>query len=510
MAYLRPGVFVEEIATQAPVVGTVSTTVAAFLGLSDRGPVVPTLINSWSQFTAQYGSWGTRNSLAEAAYMFFANGGSQAYFQRVTATAGTPATATRSFNDTTAVTPVATLKVDAKNYGTWGNSIYIEITASTISTTYFNLNVYYGGTTQANVVERYNDVTMLTTDNSYVVSAINNVSNYITVTDLVPADSFDATDNPAVVAPASAALASGADGTLPTSTIIVTEVTKFDTISNALVLNVPGITAQSDVDTILNYAYNRGDVFVVIDPTQATATSASQITLSNTYTGGTAGTPALAYGAVYFPNLTIPHPTSTLPGATKLTYPGASVVAKYTTTDASRGVFKTPAGLDARLANVVSVDKLTNTELDNLNNATKAVNAIRYVPGSGIVVMGGRTLKQGYTDRYISTRRTLIYLRKQLSDLTQYAIFEPNNERLWDSLRNTVEATLVSFWQSGGLRGATPGDAFFVKCDSTNNTSITIANGQVIIEVGVALQRPAEFVVIRISQYDSGAVVTIS
>jgi phage tail sheath protein FI len=93
--------------------------------------------------------------------------------------------------------------------------------------------------------------------------------------------------------------------------------------------------------------------------------------------------------------------------------------------------------------------------------------------------------------------------------LTAFAVFEPNDQRLWNRIINTVETELISFWQSGGLRGNTFSDAFYIKCDGTTNTQQTIANGQVILEVGVALQRPAEFVVIRISQYDSGSVVTV-
>jgi phage tail sheath protein FI len=124
--------------------------------------------------------------------------------------------------------------------------------------------------------------------------------------------------------------------------------------------------------------------------------------------------------------------------------------------------------------------------------------------------MGARTLKPGYADRYISVRRSLIYLRKSLSDMTQFAVFEPNDFRLWRRVTTTIESFLTDFWNQGGLRGETPADSFFVKCDAENNPLVSIENGQVNIEVGVALQRPAEFVVIRISQYDSGAVVTIA
>jgi hypothetical protein len=103
----------------------------------------------------------------------------------------------------------------------------------------------------------------------------------------------------------------------------------------------------------------------------------------------------------------------------------------------------------------------------------------------------------------------LIYIRKLLTDLTGFALFETNDQRLWARLQNACESALINFWQSGGLKGATAADAFYVKSDSSINTSASVAAGEVHLEIGVALQRPAEFVVIRISQYDSGSVVTV-
>jgi len=312
----------------------------------------------------------------------------------------------------------------------------------------------------------------------------------------------------------------GADGSTVNNTAIAatTALAKLDVISQPILLNAPGVTAATDVNNMLTYAYNRGDAFVVIDPTQATSDVTSELTLANSYTGGSAGSLALGFGAVYYPNLTIPNPNSSTPGATLTAYPGGAVAAKYVTTYSSRGVFKSPAGIEARLSGVVAVASLTNTELDYLNNGTSSpntftsatpINAIRYIPGSGIVVMGARTLSSTYASRYISVRRSLIYLRKILADSTAFALFETNDQRLWNRLQTTCEAILINFWQAGGLKGTTANDAFYVKSDSNLNTVSSIAAGEVHLEIGVALQRPAEFIVIRISQYDSGSVVTV-
>jgi len=166
--------------------------------------------------------------------------------------------------------------------------------------------------------------------------------------------------------------------------------------------------------------------------------------------------------------------------------------------------------LQSRLAAAVSVPALSNADLDSLNSASAAVNAIRYIPGSGIVVFGARTLKAGYVDKYVPVRRSLIYIEKSLIDLTRFAIFEPNDYRLWARLNAACSSFLTAFWSQGGLSGATPTAAYFVKCDSTNNPQSSIDNGYVNIQIGIALQRPAEFVVINIGQYNGGTTVTIA
>jgi phage tail sheath protein FI len=189
---------------------------------------------------------------------------------------------------------------------------------------------------------------------------------------------------------------------------------------------------------------------------------------------------------------------------------GGAVIGLIASTDASRGVFKAPAGLTARIGGAVSVSALTNAELDSLNSAAAPVNAIRFISGSGIVVMGSRTIKAGYVDRYVPVRRTLIYLRKAMVDLTQFAIFEPNDPSLWRRIDSALSSFLTNFWSQGGLRGNTPAEAFFVKVDAGNNTQATIDNGEVHIEIGVALQRPAEFIIIKIGQFDGGTTVTVA
>ena len=150
---------------------------------------------------------------------------------------------------------------------------------------------------------------------------------------------------------------------------------------------------------------------------------------------------------------------------------------------------------------VATEKSFTTAELDSLNGATFPVNPIRQVPGAGISVMGARTLKQdGTANKYVNMRRSLIYIRKSLQNLTEFALFENNNEQLWGRINTTLNTFLNEYRNQGGLRGNTPTDAYFIKCDAENNTAASIASGEVRIEVGVALQYPAEFVVINLSQ----------
>jgi hypothetical protein len=514
MSYNHPGVYVQETLNPAqanPISN--SDTIGAFVGPNDRGPVVPTLVTSWSDYVNKYGSWNktASNDLALAVYMFFANGGRQTYVLRVVGSGS--AYAARVLLDRAGL-PLNTLTLTAVNPGAWAvnSGSYYGISFSVTNsrkTGYFDLTIYFGGITAPYVVEKFTDLSMTTTDSRYAPSVINAGSRYVIAAD-AGSTSTGATRNPALISVGSGSLTGGLDGSALTSII---NFSAFDTIRTSLLMNVAGWVDNTTVNAAINYAESRGDIFVVVDgiaPATSTetvdTTTANQLIASASYTSS-------SYAAVYYPRLTISDPTKGVgaaTGATKLVGPGGAVAGLIVATDNFRGVFKAPAGLQSRIANAVSVAALTNTQLDDLNSSAAAVNAIKYVPGSGIVVMGARTLNPDYVDKYVPVRRTLIYLEKSLSDLTQFAVFEPNDAALWRRLNSTVSSFLTNFWAQGGLRGTTPQQAFFVKVDDTINTEATIDNGEVHIEVGVSLQRPAEFVVIKIGQFDGGTTVTVA
>jgi len=211
--------------------------------------------------------------------------------------------------------------------------------------------------------------------------------------------------------------------------------------------------------------------------------------------------PGDSYSASYGPWVIVPHPGRV--GTTITIPPGGGVMGVMARIDANVGVFRAPAGVIAGLNNAVGVQtKFTDTELGDLNSQN--INVIRSVVGAGICVMGARTRKSYGADRYISARRTLIYIKEVMKRSTQFAVFENNDQRLWSALRMSAERILRPLWESGGLSGANTSQAYYITCDDTINTPQVIQSGEVRMEIGVALEYPAEFVVIRITQFDRG------
>jgi phage tail sheath protein FI len=133
------------------------------------------------------------------------------------------------------------------------------------------------------------------------------------------------------------------------------------------------------------------------------------------------------------------------------------------------------------------------------------VNVIRAFPDRGIRVGGARTLSMDPDCRYISMRRLFLFLEESVDEGTHWAVFEPNNELLWASIRETVTAFLHTVWRTGALMGRTPDEACFVKTDRTTMTQDDIDNGRLIVIIGVAPVRPAEFVIFKITQFTADA-----
>jgi hypothetical protein len=208
-----------------------------------------------------------------------------------------------------------------------------------------------------------------------------------------------------------------------------------------------------------------------------------------------------ANGAAFFPRLRAPDP---LNNYNLRTFAPCGVVAGlYAQTDATRGVWKAPAGTAATLAGIQSlVYKLSDAENGVLNPL--GLNCFRIFPVYGPVLWGARTLVGADAEtsqwKYVPVRRVALFLEASLYQGTQWVVFEPNDEPLWSAIRLNVGSFMQNLFQQGYFQGQTPSDAYFVKCDSETTTQTDIDNGVVNIVVGFAPLEPAEFVIIQIQQ----------
>jgi phage tail sheath protein FI len=202
-----------------------------------------------------------------------------------------------------------------------------------------------------------------------------------------------------------------------------------------------------------------------------------------------------AWAAFYTPWLVIPDLQT---GARTAVPPGGHVLGVYVRTDTDRGVFKAPA--NETLRGVVDLRFEINDSLQEVLNL-RGVNVIRRFQGRGIRVWGARTLSSGSEWKYVNARRFLIFLEQSIYEGTQWVVFEPNDDKLWARVTDTIRVFLFSQWGAGALFGSTEREAFFIRCDRTTMTPDDILNGRLICEIGVALVRPAEFVIFRLFQY---------
>lgn len=497
MTYGRPGVYISERFLPTPItVGGTANAAGAAVGAFAKGPSTVTRITSWYDFVKNYGSYDAAYPATFGIAQFFANGGSELYVKRVLGSGAGKATV----NIVNGATTVAT--VTAKNYGASGTNLRVQLTATGV-TNYYNFTVYEEvggqvGTADDNVLEVFNNVVFnSTTSSDYVATVVNQGSAYVTIS--VANNSL---------APTAALLpltGSSLDGSAPvaadyTATVATDGTSEFDQIDRPLVIFAPEIITvlgATNGATVLNGLIAwaaAGNGFAVVDTDDG-------LSVANAITAATNLT-ASSQAAVYYPNYYISDPVARSSQALRLVGPASAVAGLYLQNDRAAGPFKTPAGLQNSITGAIALERaFTSTDLDTLNSSVKPLNALRNLPGAGVVVMGGRTLKQdGTPNRYIGMRRSLIYIKKSLETLTQFALFENNDEELWSRIITTVSVFLNQYSNQGGLRGDTPDEAYFIKCDAENNTPATIANGEVHIEIGVALEYPAEFVVINLSQ----------
>ena len=500
MAYSRPGVYISERLLPPVLQGGVTANAAgAVVAPFAQGPETVTLVNSWYEFTKYFGGYNASFPATFQVGAFFSNGGRELYVQRLLADDADVA-AVNVVNGGAA----STMTITAKNAGADGNNLRVVVAAGSVSGTY-TLSVYKESGVANDIaddilLERYeNVVTDDPASSDFVETVVNTVSATISVDSLTAGLTTGSVSG-------TYPLTGGSNGTTPVAADYTdykgtgdAVFERFSPLDRPLVVFLPGIWAAlgsgevSVIDSATSWAEaNNG--FVVVE-------TAADLTVTNAISQAGSLTDT-SNAAVYYPHTWIADPLGRGTGALRKIGPSGAIAGLYLATDASRGVFKAPAGLTTAVAGVAAIEKtFTSTELDSMNSSTSPINPIRQIPGAGLVVMGARTLKQdGTANKYVNMRRSLIYIRKNLKNLTEFAIFENNDAILWNRVRSSLTVFLTEYKNQGGLRGATNDQAFFIKCDAENNTPQSIANGEVHIQVGVALQYPAEFIVIDLSQ----------
>lgn len=270
----------------------------------------------------------------------------------------------------------------------------------------------------------------------------------------------------------------------------------FGSIDDIAMVAVPGATSKAQHEAIIDHCENMKDRFAILDAIESpTAVTPVDIRGGTTGESGAPPTRDSDYAALYFPWLKVYDPVTD----SVINHPPSGHVAGvYARVDGERGVFKAPANEVIRGALGLE-RRISKAQQAGLN--PNGINVIRGFNGN-IKVWGARTLGGDANGdfKYVSTRRLMNFLSESIDDGTQWVVFEPNSPALWQRITRTVEDFLLVQWQAGALFGETPKKAFFVKCDHDTNPPQLRELGQVVTEIGVAIVKPAEFVIFRIQQ----------
>lgn len=514
--YLSPGVYIEEIERGPRPIEGVPTSTAAFLGETERGPIKPRLVTSYIEYKRWFGDvFGNREKyMPYAANGFFENGGRRLYVGRIV-----------SNDATTAFLDFGDFSVRAVGAGEWGMRVFAKITPSTTEAPRpdgtngpvgFRLQVAYWATAPGNglfdpfdpankalrprpaLTEDFDDLVLNETSSDFYSKRLSGNSSLVELVLNVP----DSTQRPADGA---GPLDGGVDGSdvgaddfngLPADERTEPQgltALELDPYREVALVHAPFPPAARDTiyPAIISHCENMRFRFAVLDSEREVSDSATldpRTTIGDTQ-----------FAAFYYPWIQVADPQT---GALKYVPPGGYALGIYARTDTERGVFKAPANETVRGAVDLRFD-INDKAQDVLN--PRGVNAIRRFPGRGIRVWGARTLSSNGLWKYVSVRRLFIFLERSIYEGTQWVVFEPNDDRLWARVTDTVRLFLRTQWREGALFGRTEKEAFFITCDRSTMTQDDILNGRLICEIGIAPVRPAEFVVFRIFQHTAEA-----
>lgn len=528
-----PGVYIQEVPSGVRTIAGVATSITAFVGRAAAGPTdEPQMLTSFADYERRFGGLTVDCPMSYAVRDFYLNGGAQALVVRVTHEDADTATITLVGEGS----PPENLVLEASSAGNWGNRLSAAVDHDTdralprtsppaTDNTRFNLAVRYQPRAgrEEFVLETFSAVSTNPDDLRYLPRVLERESSYVRVRGAMPA--VRPLSNVTTVGSTRTVNWVGANAGNDGSPLVGNDVlgeqgpkTGIYALNRADLFNllcIPPLARNTSVfpstyTTVPANVYQAAlalcverRAMLVVDPDPAWGVSIDSA-VDNVIDGrndlNLTG-PAARNAALYFPCVRMVDPLRDSRVDTFV--PSGIVAGIIARTDVARGVWKAPAGLDASLAGVqdlqINLNDLENGQLNPLG-----INCLRTLGVNGRVVWGARTLRGADASadeyKYLPVRRLVLFLEESLYRGTQWVVFEPNDEPLWAQVRLNIGAFMQGLFRQGAFQGATPRDAYFVKCDSQTTTQTDINLGVLNIVVGFAPLKPAEFVVIQIQQ----------
>lgn len=510
--YLTPGVYVEEVPSSSATLSAGATAVAAFVGFTEKAPtddpndpegVKPRLVTNWTQFEDLYGGFVAGAMLPHSVYGYFNNGGTMAYIVRIPNSVpsdepgqmalpsadralGPAVEFTTAEANADVTVSIAAEPEDEDGDGEAPPSYEIVIESPGDDPE------HYTGVTLGNIADNVSSSTKVKVETKIDVDQL--------AADLqtIPTGSFPI----AKAAPTPVKVPGRAFNGSESSRTGISGLSIADDVTMVIVPDLITAATQDDgtVDlnmwksvqlALINHCEGQANRMAVLDappamtPQQVKEWRSEQAMYDS------------QFAALYYPWIEVANPVGTNGDSNIMVPPSGHMAGIWARTDESRGVWKAPANEVVRGALSVETD-MTKAEQGTLNPI--GVNCIRPFGTQGIRIWGARTLSSNTDWTYINVRRLFNMIETTIMNGTQYAVFEPNDVRLWEGLKRTVSSFLRGLWRDGALFGATAEEAFYVKCDTETNPPDSIDQGKVVVEVGIAPVKPAEFVIFRIAQ----------
>ncbi len=510
--YLTPGVYVEEVPSANKPIEGVGTAVAAFVGLTPGGPVnKPMRISNWTQFAKIFGDPQNPENgpfmegayLAHSVYGFFQNGGQLAWIIRVGNEETSPApraalpaagdgssealraTAQKGITDTVTV-------VISEEPGTEGKepgdvSYNVVVSAGSEREEYPGVTGKKG---RGNITTKINAASKLIKLEETGTALPETKLQPGTYTLSVPSVAVEKVDATAFEGDVATRKGIGGVAALDEVTMLV--------MPDIVNLNGDGAQMRDIQGKMIAHCENAGGRMAILDvPPDLLPQDVLEWRMN------TAGYDS-KMAALYYPWIEVMDPLTKRP---TMMPPSGHIAGLWSRVDSSRGVHKAPANEVVMGANGLAF-QVTAAEQGELNRV--GINAIRAFPGRGIRVWGARTLSSDPEWRYINVRRLFNYVSDSIMAGTQWSVFEPNDPTLWSKLTINIWSFLNRVYRGGALFGASPTEAFYVKCDAETNPPEVIEAGQVVCEIGISPVKPAEFVIFRLSQFTGGGGAEVS